>query len=93
MNDSRPNLGTFLVLIAIFSAFFAAQHLDMKDSEADQSHAARAALDDAQKQRRKDVAAQYACGPQAAYEWISESTVQCFTKRGSKAGTTEVAAK
>lgn len=92
---NHPNIGTGLFVCAIFAAFFVAQTLDMTDHSAEHAQAdeLQVALSDAEKQRRKDVAAQYACGPQAAYEWISESTVQCFTKRGSKAGTTEVAAK
>lgn len=52
-----------------------------------------AALTDAQRQARKEAAAQYACGPQAHYEWVNATTIECFTKRGKPAGTTEVAAK
>ena len=91
----HPNLSTALLLAAIFAAFFAAQHLDMTDHSAEHAQAdeLQAALSDAEKQRRKDVAAQYACGPQSAYEWINESTVQCFTTRGKKSGEVEVAAK
>lgn len=85
----RPNIGTGLFVCAIFAAFFAAQHMDMTDDPP----AVAAALSDAQKQARKEAAAQYACGPQSAYEWVNESTVQCFTTRGKKSGTAEVAAK
>ena len=85
----HPNIGTALLVCAIFAAFFAAQHMDMTDDPP----AVAAALSDAQKQARKEAAAQYACGPQSAYEWVNESTVQCFTKRGRKAGELEVAAK
>ena len=85
----HPNIGTGLFVCAIFAAFFAAQHLDMTDDPP----AVAAALSDAQKQARKEAAAQYACGPQSAYEWVNESTVQCFTTRGKKSGTAEVAAK
>ena len=92
---NRPNIGTGLLVCAIFTAFFAAQHLDMTDHSAEHAQAdeLQAALSDAEKQRRKDVAAQYACGPQSAYEWVNESTVQCFTTRGKKSGAVEVAAK
>ena len=92
---THPNIGTALLLAAIFAAFFAAQHLDMTDHSAEHAQAdeLQAALSDAEKQRRKDVAAQYACGPQSAYEWVNESTVQCFTTRGKKSGEVEVAAK
>ena len=86
---THPNIGTGLLLAAIFAAFFAAQHLDMTA----EPEAVTAVLTEAQKQARKDAAAQYACGPQSAYEWVNESTVQCFTKRGRKAGELEVAAK
>ena len=86
---THPNIGTGLLLAAIFAAFFAAQHLDMTDDPP----AVAAALSDAQKQARKEAAAQYACGPQSAYEWVNESTVQCFTTRGKKSGAVEVAAK
>ena len=86
--STHPNISTALFVTAIFAAFFAAQHLDMTDHSAEHAQAdeLQAALSDAEKQRRKEVAAQYACGPQSAYEWINESTVQCFTKRGRKAG-------
>ena len=86
---THPNISTGLFVCAIFAAFFAAQHMDMTDDPP----AVAAALSDAQKQARKEAAAQYACGPQSAYEWVNESTVQCFTTRGKKSGTAEVAAK
>lgn len=87
--NTHPNISTGLFVCAIFAAFFAAQHMDMTDDPP----AVAAALSDAQKQARKEAAAQYACGPQSAYEWVNESTVQCFTTRGKKSGTAEVAAQ
>lgn len=89
------NIGTALLVCAIFAAFFAAQALDMTDHSAEHAQAdeLQAALSDAEKQRRKDVAAQYACGPQSAYAWINESTIECLTTRGKKSGAVEVAAK
>lgn len=92
---SRPNIGTGLLLAAIFAAFFAAQHLDMTDNSAEHAQAQEIEqrLSEAEQQRRRDTAAQYACGPQSAYEWVNESTVQCFTTRGKKSGEVEVAAK
>lgn len=95
MKDATPNIGTALLLAAIFSAFFAAQKFDMTDNSAEWAEAKQIEqrITEAEKQRRKDIAAQYACGPQSAYEWINESTIQCFTKRGKKAGAVEVAAQ
>lgn len=95
MNDTKPNLSTALLLAAIFAAFFSAQTLDMTDNSAEfaQADALETALTDAQKQARKEAAAQYACGPQSAYVWINESTIECLTNRGRKAGQVEVAAK
>lgn len=92
---THPNIGTALLVAAIFAAFFVAQHLDMTDHSAEFAQAAEIEqrLSEAEQQRRRDTAAQYACGPNSAHEWISPTTVQCFTKRGRKAGTTEVAAK
>lgn len=92
---THPNIGTGLFVCAIFAAFFAAQHLDMTDHSAEHAQAdeLQAALSDAEKQRRKDVAAQYACGPQSAYEWEGPTTIRCYTTRGRKAGNVEVAAK
>lgn len=92
---THPNLSTGLFVCAIFAAFFAAQTLDMTDHSAEHAQAdeLQAALSDAEKQRRKEVAAQYACGPQSAYVWINESTIECLTTRGRKAGHVEVAAK
>ena len=93
--NTHPNISTGLFVCAIFAAFFAAQHLDMTDHSAEfaQAEEMQAAMTDAEKQRRKDVAAQYACGPNSAYEWVNESTVQCFTTRGKKSGAVEVAAQ
>ena len=95
MKDATPNIGTGLLLASIFAAFFAAQHFDMTDNSAEWQEAKQIEqrMTDAEKQRRKDVAAQYACGPQSAYEWINDTTIQCFTKRGKKAGAVEVAAQ
>lgn len=92
---THPNISTALLVAAIFAAFFAAQHLDMTDHSAEHAQAdeLQVALSDAEKQRRKDLAAQYACGPQSAYVWINESTIECLTTRGRKAGHVEVAAK
>ena len=92
---NRPNIGTGLFVCAIFAAFFAAQHLDMTDHSAEHAQAAEidAALSEAEQQHRRDTAAQYACGPNSAYEWVNESTVQCFTTRGKKSGAVEVAAQ
>ena len=92
---NRPNIGTGLFVCAIFAAFFAAQHLDMTDHSAERAQAdeLQAALSDAEKQRRKDVAAQHACGPNSPYEWEGPTTIRCFTTRGKKSGAVEVAAK
>jgi len=92
---THPNIGTALLVCAIFAAFFAAQHLDMTDHSAEHAQAdeMQAALSEAEQQRRRDTAAQYACGPQSAYVWINESTIECLTTRGRKAGAVEVAAK
>lgn len=92
---THPNISTGLFVCAIFAAFFAAQTLDMTDHSAEHAQAdeLQVALSDAEKQRRKDVAAQYACGPQSAYEWEGPTTIRCYTTRGRKAGHVEVAAK
>ena len=92
---THTNLSTGLFVCAIFAAFFAAQHLDMTDHSAEHAQAQEIEqrLSEAEQQRRRDTAAQYACGPQSAYEWVNESTVQCFTTRGKKSGAVEVAAK
>ena len=92
---THPNISTGLFVCAIFAAFFAAQTLDMTDHSAEHAQAdeLQAALTEAEQQRRKDVAAQYACGPNSAYEWVSPTTVQCYTTRGRKSGDVEVAAQ
>ena len=93
--NTHPNISTGLFVCAIFAAFFAAQHLDMTDHSAEfaQAEEMQAALTDAEQQHRRDTAAQYACGPNSAHEWISPTVVQCYTTRGRKAGHVEVAAK
>ena len=90
---THPNIGTFLLLIAIFAAFFAAQHLDMTDNSAEHAQAAEIEqrLSEAEQQRRRDTAAQYACGPNSAYEWEGPTTIRCHTTRGKKSGAVEVA--
>ena len=92
---THPNIGTAMLVAAIFTAFFAAQTLDMTDHSAEHAQAAEIEqrLSEAEQQRRRDTAAQYACGPNSAYEWVNESTVQCFTTRGKKSGAVEVAAQ
>ena len=92
---THPNISTALLVAAIFAAFFAAQHLDMTDNSAEHAQAQEIEqrLSEAEQQRRRDTAAQYACGPNSAYEWVNETTIQCFTKRGKKSGAVEVAAQ
>lgn len=89
LTNPRPNIATGLLVCAIFAAFFAVQHFDMTE----EPEAVAVVLTEAQKQARKEAAAQYACGPQAAYVWINATTIECFTKRGKPAGNVEVAAK
>lgn len=86
---ARPNISTALMVVAIIAAFLAVQHLDMMS----EPEAVTAVLSDAQKQARKEAAAQFACGHQAHYEWVNATTIECFTKRGKPAGNVEVAAK
>ena len=92
---TNPNIGTAMLVAAIFAAFFAAQHLDMTDNSAEHAQAAEIEqrLSEAEQQRRRDTAAQYACGPNSAYEWEGPTTIRCFTTRGKKSGAVEVAAK
>ena len=92
---TNPNIGTALLVCAIFAAFFAAQHLDMTDNSAEHAQAQEIEqrLSEAEQQRRRDTAAQYACGPNSAYEWEGPTTIRCFTTRGKKSGAVEVAAQ
>ena len=92
---TNPNIGTGLYVCAIFAAFFAAQALDMTDHSAEHAQAQEIEqrLSEAEQQRRRDTAAQYACGPNSAYEWEGPTTIRCFTTRGKKSGAVEVAAK
>ena len=92
---TNPNIGTALLVCAIFAAFFAAQHLDMTDHSAEHAQAAEIEqrLSEAEQQHRRDTAAQYACGPNSAYEWEGPTTIRCFTTRGKKSGAVEVAAQ
>ena len=92
---THPNISTGLLVCAIFAAFFAAQHLDMTDHSAEHAQAQEIEqrLSEAEQQRRRDTAAQYACGPNSVYEWEGPTTIRCFTTRGKKSGAVEVAAK
>ena len=66
----------------------AAHHLDGPDYSADwaEAQAIEARQQEAAASARRDFAAQQACGPNAAFEWVSDTSIQCFTKRGAKAG-------
>ena len=92
---TNPNLSTGLFVCAIVAAFFAAQHLDMTDHSAEHAQAQEIEqrLSEAEQQRRRDTAAQYACGPNSAYEWEGPTTIRCYTTRGKKSGAVEVAAQ
>ena len=64
----------------------AAHHLDGPDYSADwaEAEAIEARQQEAAASARRDFSAQQACGPNAAFEWVSDTSIQCFTKRGAK---------
>jgi hypothetical protein len=66
----------------------AAHHLDGPDYSADwaEAEAIEARQQEAAASARRDFSAQQACGPNAAFEWVSDTSIQCFTKRGAKTG-------
>lgn len=49
----------------------------------DNSHEHAEALD-LQRQQRIDFAASKVCGTNAGFEWIDETTIQCYTHKGRK---------
>ena len=78
MNDSRPNLGTFLLLLALFAAFFWAQADDAQRIGNAPSAAAQAAQEEAEAIASREWAAKQACGPHADPEWLDDKTLRCL---------------
>ncbi len=85
MTTTLKNWSLALLMALVLGA---AHHLDGPDYSADwaEAEAIEARQQEAAASARRDFAAQQACGPNAAFEWVSDTSIQCFTKRGRKAG-------
>ncbi len=85
MTTTLKNWSLALLLALVLGA---AHHLDGPDYSADwaEAEAIQARQQEAAASARRDFAAQQVCGPNAAFEWVSDTSIQCFTKRGRKAG-------
>ncbi len=80
MNTIPRALNTVLALIVITAWMYIASVFDAElaaDQPVNQQEAAQA---------RRDFAAQEICGPNSAFEWVSDKTLQCFSKHGRRAG-------
>lgn len=75
---SRPNLPTGAVLLALFAAFFWAQHDDAAKTGNPPTAAAQSAPEGAEAIARRELAGQRACGPHTTPEWLDSTTHRCL---------------
>lgn len=77
----HPNWGTAIVLSAVIGAFCFVSDADYRDEFA-QSDELTAVQQEEQAKASREFAGQYACGPGAQAQWISDKELQCVPKRG-----------
>lgn len=75
---SRPNLTTAAALLAVFAAFFWAQHDDASRIGNPPTAAAQAAQEEAEAIASREWAGQQVCGPRATPEWLDSTTLRCL---------------
>lgn len=83
MIKDRPNLSTFLYVLALFSAFGLAQYIDATDNHAEWQEAGT--LSAQQIEEEAEASRQFVgkekCGPGASHEWKGNE-LYCHPKRG-----------
>ncbi len=87
--DMTRRFDGLLAVLFVISAYALAAALDMQpDQRIDwaETNAIEAQWRTEAASARRDLAAQAVCGPNAAWEFVSDTQLQCFTKRGQKAG-------
>lgn len=82
---------TALALAALLVLCWLGPSLDDHSAEWDQAVTLQDAINEAIRQEKFAVAAQALCGPQAAWQQLSDGSVQCKTKHGRPTITVSVA--
>lgn len=83
MIKDRPNLTTFLYVLAVFATFFFVQYLDNQDNRAEwqeSSGLSAQQIEEAAEASREFVGKEK-CGPGARHEW-KDNDLYCHPKRG-----------
>ena len=81
MNDTKPNYGTALIFLAVIALFLFVQDDDHRAEWGD-SDELQAVQQEEQAKASREFAGQYACGPGAQAQWLSDKELQCVPKRG-----------
>lgn len=77
----RPNYGTALIVLAVITLFLFVQEAD-HGAEFAQADELAAVQQEEQAKASREFAGQYACGPGAQAQWLSDKELQCVPKRG-----------
>ncbi len=72
------NLTTAAAVLAVFSAFFLAQHNDAREIGNPPSAVSLADQQDAEAMASREWAGQQACGPHATPDWLDDKTLRCL---------------
>ncbi len=81
MKRNRPNYGTALIVLAVIALFLFVQDDDHRAEWVDSDELQAVQLEERAKASR-EFAGQYACGPGAQAQWLSDKELQCVPKRG-----------
>ena len=76
-----PNWATAIVLSAVIGAFCFVSDADYRD-EFGRSDELMKVQQEEQAKASREFAGQYACGPGAQAQWLSDKELQCVPKRG-----------
>lgn len=81
MTNPHPNYGTALIVLAVIAMFLFVQE-DDNGAEFYQADELTAVQQEEQAKASREFAGQYACGPGAQAQWLSDKELQCVPKRG-----------
>ena len=80
MKRNRPNYGTALIVLAVIALFLFVQDDDHRAEWGESDELQAVQLEERAKASR-EFAGQYACGPGAQAQWLSDKELQCVPKR------------
>lgn len=83
MIKDRPNLTTFLYVLAFFAVFFFVQHLDNPDNHSEWQESKDLSTQQIEEsiKNSRDFVGKEKCGPGASHEWKGDD-LYCHPKRG-----------